>query len=221
MTTASATTSSRGGDLLNSTRRTRRVALVVLSLAMSWVLAEIAFGLYNLAYRVPRVEQRVESGGRLVEGNPFQDAEFFQSHPLLGHHGVPSHHATRSETSVTTNARGFRGPLVSYDKAAGEKRIVLLGDSGVWGAEVGDSETLDTHLRVALVEDPTLHSVVDLGISGYGPDQSYLLFLLEGLREDPDYVILACGTARCVSATSRCRARRDGSTIACSRRGCE
>jgi hypothetical protein len=71
--------------------------------------------------------------------------------------------------SVAHNPQGFRaaGPYSITDKP----RIVFLGDSFVWGYDVEVRERFTEKLQVKHPE----WSIYNLGISGYGTDQEYLL----------------------------------------------
>lgn len=69
---------------------------------------------------------------------------------------------------IEHNGRGFRDDehLVGTNP-----RIVFLGDSFVWGYDVNKSERFTEKLRTALPN----WSIYNLGVSGYGTDQEYLL----------------------------------------------
>lgn len=88
------------------------------------------------------------------------------------------------------NARSMRGPVIPYEKPAGTLRVVLLGDSFVDGytEELGDrvSEVLQRDLTA----DGLAVEVVPMGTGGYATDQEYMWLMREGLRYDPDVVVL-------------------------------
>jgi hypothetical protein len=69
---------------------------------------------------------------------------------------------------IAHNSDGFRGP--EY-KRSGEPTIVFLGDSFVWGFDVEAPERFTEKLQTKHPE----WAVYNLGISGYGTDQEYLL----------------------------------------------
>ncbi len=69
---------------------------------------------------------------------------------------------------VTNNSEGFRAP----ERTAGSKPgIVFLGDSFVWGYDVEAAERFTDKLQT---EHPDW-TIYNLGVSGYGTDQEYLL----------------------------------------------
>jgi hypothetical protein len=88
---------------------------------------------------------------------------------------------------VSFNARGFRGRDFAIPKAGDWTRVVVLGDSIAFGLRVSDEETF-THLLD--VRDNGIEAA-NLAVQGYGPGQELLVLMREGLRLDPDVVILA------------------------------
>ncbi len=70
---------------------------------------------------------------------------------------------------VEQNSAGFRD-IRDPRVAAGDRRIVVLGDSFVWGFGVEQDETLTARMRTMLA-DVEVHN---LGVCGYGTDQSLL-----------------------------------------------
>ena len=84
------------------------------------------------------------------------------------------------------NSRGWRDRERSFDKPAGTRRIVALGDSFTFGAMVDVHERFTDRLESSLsgVE------VVNLGISAFSPDQELRLLEIEGLRYEPDVVLV-------------------------------
>jgi hypothetical protein len=90
-------------------------------------------------------------------------------------------------TILNTNSKGLRGTTeYEYERAAGNQRIVLLGDSFTFGAEVSDAETY-----AQVLESELPHTeVLNLGVQGYGHDQMLLYLEEEGAKYHPDVVIL-------------------------------
>jgi lysophospholipase L1-like esterase len=84
-----------------------------------------------------------------------------------------------------TNSRGWRDGERTYAKPAGTRRAVALGDSFTFGTDADDGERF-TDLLPALAG----LEVVNLGVAGYGTDQELRVLEIEGLRYDPDIVIL-------------------------------
>ena len=84
---------------------------------------------------------------------------------------------------VEHNARGFR----DIEHVVGAKpRMMVLGDSFVWGYDVEQPERFTEKLRSRLPG----WSVYNLGVSGYGTDQEYLLLKREFAFYKPQIVFL-------------------------------
>lgn len=89
---------------------------------------------------------------------------------------------------LTINSQGFRQmEEVPREKREGMKRVVIVGDSFVFGSENGDLDTIPAHLNELL----TNAECINLGVPGYGIDQAYLNYLKNGSPLDPD-VLLYC-----------------------------
>ena len=113
-------------------------------------------------------------------------------HPLLGYDGLPNVRGRFHGQTVTHNAKGNRGPDAEFDKPAGVKRVVVIGDSQAWGYGVGDEETIPAQLARLLNEDGRARwEVVNLGVGGYGTDQAFLKYLVQGRLYAPDVVVLS------------------------------
>ena len=69
---------------------------------------------------------------------------------------------------VINNSRGFRGPEPQINSKPG---ILFLGDSFVWGYDVDATDRFTEKLQSKHPE----WNVYNLGVSGYGTDQEYLL----------------------------------------------
>jgi hypothetical protein len=90
-------------------------------------------------------------------------------------------------TILNTNSKGVRGKTeYNYERIPGKQRILVLGDSFTFGAEVADDDTyshyLESHLRNT--------EVLNFGVQGYGHDQMLLYLKEEGVKYHPDIVIL-------------------------------
>jgi hypothetical protein len=84
---------------------------------------------------------------------------------------------------IQHNADGFR------DQSHGAKtrpRIAFLGDSFVWGYDVEDGERFTELLQARLPG----WEVLNLGVSGYGTDQEFILLQRWFDRYQPDVVVL-------------------------------
>ncbi len=90
-------------------------------------------------------------------------------------------------TILNTNSKGLRGNReYNYERAPGKQRIVVLGDSFTFGAEVPDNATYAHYLESHIPNS----EVLNFGVQGYGHDQILLYLKEEGIKYRPDIVIL-------------------------------
>jgi lysophospholipase L1-like esterase len=92
------------------------------------------------------------------------------------------------EERRSINHIGLRGPDVKPRQTI-EKRILVLGDSFVFGHGVGDVETWPAQLQTLFARAGREIEVLNGGVPGYGTDQSYQLFALRLRRLAPDLVL--------------------------------
>lgn len=113
----------------------------------------------------------------------------FRFDPLLGWSPRPDTCAVSRRTGhkvqYCINSLGLRGPETTYEKPLGRFRIVLLGDSRSFGYGV----PVEQHFSQLLEGYFQNLEVINLGVDGYGVDQSLLRLRQEGLRFEPDLVL--------------------------------
>jgi hypothetical protein len=95
-----------------------------------------------------------------------------------------------SETKLEINPQGFRDPkdFNSIDLNSGKIRIMILGDSFIWGTGSTAKETVPNFLQIILKDE---YEVFNLGIPGWGVDQMYLAYKKYKDVIRPSIVILA------------------------------
>ena len=152
-----------------------RLALVAGSLAISLAMLEVALriGGYAPSYADPTMYSLTDDGRR-----------YGLSANWSGWYGG---------VWVRTNNLGLRGPELPPTKGADEYRVVVLGDSVVFGQGVREENTLSVKLEALL--KPSLPSkrvvVINAGVPGYNTttQREQLKRLWPVLR--PDLVVLA------------------------------
>jgi lysophospholipase L1-like esterase len=94
-------------------------------------------------------------------------------------------------TPVRTNRLGLRGPDVAPLPAPGKRRVLLLGDSVVFGHGVREEETVAAVLERRLNKDgPGPWEVINAGIPAYDTPAEARLLATVGLRLAPAVVVV-------------------------------
>ncbi|MCR9247709.1 MAG: GDSL-type esterase/lipase family protein [bacterium] len=150
--------------------------LAALAMTVSTVLvAEIALRIWD-PLRLPLEDMRgfyqLDGEGRIETTPGWQGEQFVEGR------GVPVH----------MNALGLRGPEISA-RVAGEKRVLVLGDSYIWGQGVTDDATVPARLQEQLRAAGHKVTVGNAGMFGAGPREWG--YTLTRFREafEPDVVV--------------------------------
>ena len=87
---------------------------------------------------------------------------------------------------VRQNRFGYRGSEYEFQRTD-KRRILVLGDSFTWGFGVEDRD-----IFTSIIEEKLDYSVeiVNMGVSGYGNDQQYLLWREKGHQREPDDIVV-------------------------------
>jgi len=85
------------------------------------------------------------------------------------------------------NDMGYRGSNFQKDNTNQIRRVLFLGDSFIMGHNVEPNETIVAALGKNLGAG---YEVFNMGVLAYGPDQSLLALMEDGLDLNPDMVIL-------------------------------
>jgi hypothetical protein len=148
----------------------RRGLLVLCSLLLLLIILELAVRAYA----------RLASQERTVTADS-----------VLGWRLIPhAKHLYRKEEQpylIVINSKGLRDREHSYEKSPGVFRIVVIGDSFVFGS--GGVQASDRFTDI--LERSTRNiEVINMGVPAYGTDQEYLYLKTEGLKYHPDLVIV-------------------------------
>jgi lysophospholipase L1-like esterase len=150
--------------------RARRLATALLPVAL--LLAPLAAA--ELALR-PFLQQR---------------SLLFMADDALGWRLIPGATGVWGGMPVRINAKGLRGPELSYAKPEGVSRILFLGDSVTFGYRVAHEDTFAFHAERRLNELGHDVEAINAGVGGYSPWQEHLYLEREGLRYQPDVVVI-------------------------------
>ncbi len=90
-----------------------------------------------------------------------------------------------------TNGKGFRSTNENfYEKKPGTIRILALGDSHTQGFEVRQEFTFSSILEGALRNRNYDVEVINSGVSGFSTAEELVFLENEGVKYDPDYVVV-------------------------------
>jgi lysophospholipase L1-like esterase len=94
---------------------------------------------------------------------------------------------------VKINGKGLRGPELDYAKPADAYRILYLGDSVTFGYKLESHEQTFPYLMETILEDRLGREIetINGGVGGYSPWQEYLFLANEGIKYDPDLVVVS------------------------------
>lgn len=122
---------------------------------------------------------------------------FWEPDPVLGVRLIPGKSGwwTQEEREfvvpIQINSHGLRDVEHEYAKPAGVYRILILGDSFIEAMHVPLEDTVGRQLERELGQMGRRVEVVSAGVSGYGTAGAVLFFEREGVRYQPDLVLLA------------------------------
>jgi hypothetical protein len=156
------------------------VSVALVSTLLSLVIAEVATRLIlgNSIILFPRYFTAAHYDGvtlrRLVPNSTFW------------------HTSVDGSWEFRTNAQGFRDDEdYKYEKPAGQRRILVLGDSHTQGYEVHQSATFAKVLERRLRQKGLDAQVLNTGISGFGTAEELMFLEHEGMKYHPDTVVVA------------------------------
>jgi hypothetical protein len=97
----------------------------------------------------------------------------------------------KNDQRHTTDQYGFRITTAKTGEHPPTKHIIMLGDSYTYGDVVNDEETAASQLQELLNRNGfSEYQVVNLGVSGFGPDQSYRQVIDKASALFPQSIIL-------------------------------
>ncbi|MFH1464907.1 MAG: GDSL-type esterase/lipase family protein [Pseudomonadota bacterium] len=164
----------------------RRLAFSFAVLLIVGMLAEGAARLFGPPVMPPDASHDAADGQEVPgEPNMLGDA-------LAGWRSkVGQQHSFGVPGGTTVSPEGLRGVTSLGPKAAGERRVLLLGDSSVFGVLVRDEDTFGARLEAALRrQDPGIR-VLNGGCPGYSSWQALAVLRHRLAATAPDLVVVA------------------------------
>ena len=155
--------------------------IVMVSVVLSLVILELGSQLFLSDIRTKSLDLHVN-----------HKEAFYTLRPgYRGEAHVPLNDPKTNEAfTISISDQGLRGEEIK-EKRRDEFRIVLAGDSFTFGWGVDDKNTLDRYLNEYIKNAyPGKNiQVINAGVAGYGPWQSYLFILERVLIYKPDIIL--------------------------------
>jgi lysophospholipase L1-like esterase len=117
----------------------------------------------------------------------------------------PNSHYEWQGIPVDINSHGLRGPETTYEKPSGKFRILNLGDSIVMGWGVREEDTYGQRLQSLLNEESNgdfNFEVINAGVPGWSLDNGLAYLEAEGLKYEPDLIVLDLTIANDINGKS-------------------
>lgn len=117
----------------------------------------------------------------------------------------PGSHYEFQAIPVDINSHGLRGPETTYEKPTGTYRILNLGDSIVMGWGVHEEDTYGQRLEALLNETDigkVRYEVINAGVPGWNLENASAYLESEGLKYDPDLILLGLTIANDIKGDS-------------------
>jgi hypothetical protein len=123
-------------------------------------------------------------------------AKRIASDPRVGHEHVPGARARLMGVDVEINSKGLRDREFPHEKPKDTVRVLMLGDSLAFGWGVAVDKTTSKQLEVLLnaqakaASSTTVYEVINTGVGNYNTQMEIQYFFNEGVKYDPDIVVL-------------------------------
>jgi lysophospholipase L1-like esterase len=113
----------------------------------------------------------------------------------IGYRNRPSLQGTYYTQPVTINSLGLRHPEIALAPDPSRYRILLMGDSVVFGVGVSDEDTISAQLQAILREKVGAIKgreieVINMGVISYNTEQELIQYKSLGVELKPDLVLL-------------------------------
>src|SRR6266540_2838391 len=126
----------------------------------------------------------------------------------------PDSHYEWQGITVDINSHGLRGPETSYEKSPATFRILNLGDSIAMGWGVREETTYGRQLESLLNENGNQNfEVINAGVPGWSLDNELAYLQAEGLKYEPDLVVLDLTIANDINGKSALLAGNDSGPL--------
>jgi hypothetical protein len=152
----------------------KKSSLLLVSTICALIVAEVFVRVFS-----PTGNRPGKPGGQLTK-------TFWTHDELLGWRQLPNVVSSWNAVPVVINSKGLRDKEYTYERRPGFGRMLVLGDSYVWGWGV---KLEDMFTKVIESQRDNLE-VISMGVPGYSTDQEFLWLNEEGIKYKPDILLL-------------------------------
>ena len=139
------------------------------------------------------MEMGIRIADRHNEFLPPGKPDWIKLSPTIHYEMEPNYSGTIYGARVGINSHGFRGPEIK-DKSDHEFRIVVLGNSCVFGNEVRYEETICAQLEDLLNNAGSgIYRVFNAGVPGYSSYQGLIMLQEKVIGLNPDLLLVSFG----------------------------
>jgi len=110
--------------------------------------------------------------------------------PDFGYIHTPGYRAKLQDVDVSINDEGFRGPRFEVEKPDPEKRLMILGDSVVFGWGTHQDSIFPALLQQRLASGETPWRVISAGVGSWNTRAEYEFLRKRGAHYDIDILLL-------------------------------
>ncbi len=108
----------------------------------------------------------------------------------FGYIHTPDYRDTLQGVDVSVNSHGLRGPEFQLEKPMGVRRVMILGDSVVFGWGAPQDGTFPRRLEELLKTNLGPVEVIAAGVGSWNTRTEYEYLRTTGVRYDPDVLLL-------------------------------
>ena len=196
--------SSTTSTTVKTSTLSKRAALW-LNIALAIISPLLLVGLLEgMAYIWERTQAKGPYAWELVASRRMEWVKYYE--PGVGYTLIkPGSHYEWQSIPVEINSHGLRGPETTYQKPPGTFRILNLGDSIVMGWGVREENTYGRRLESMLNKESsgdTRFEVINAGVPGWNLENASAYLQAEGLKYDPDLILLGVTLANDIKGDS-------------------
>lgn len=161
-----------------------KIFLLIIGLIFSIIILEVIIGKY---LRKPKLNKKLEYIEKTLNSHKL-DIGCYDRDLGWGFKPGAKGRSVTSEFDViySINSKGIRDKEISFENPGNKFRIVALGESTVFGQGVNYGRRFTEVIEKAFKNV----EVVNMGVWGFGMDQSFLQLQRDGFKYNPDLIVL-------------------------------